>query len=109
MKVVVLIPVYNAEKYLRSCLDSALAAGKEAEQSGHGFEIVCCDDGSQDTSRAILQEYAIRYENVRFFDQKNAGVSATRNRLMDELRDDVDAFAFLDSDDTGTPSKARQN
>lgn len=103
MKVAVLIPVYNAEKYLRECLDSALAAGREAEQFGHGFEIHCCDDGSQDTSKAILQEYAIRYENVRFFDQKNAGVSATRNRLMDELSADVDAFAFLDSDDTVRP------
>ena len=103
MKLAILIPVYNAEKYLRECLDSALAAGKEVARAGHGFEIVCCDDGSQDTSKAILQEYAIRHENVRFVDQANAGVSATRNRLMDELPSDVDAFAFLDSDDTIQP------
>ena len=103
MKIAVLIPVYNAERYLRECLDSVLAAGKEAGQAGHNFEIVCCDDGSQDTSKAILQEYAIRYENILFFDQKNAGVSATRNRLMDDLPTDVDAFAFLDSDDTVQP------
>ena len=103
MKISVLIPVYNAERYLRECLDSALAAGKEAERAGHGFEIRCCDDGSQDTSKAILQEYAIRHENVRFADQANVGVSATRNRLMDELPADVDAFAFLDSDDTVQP------
>ena len=103
MKIALLVPVFNAEKYLRECLDSALAAGKEVARAGHGFEIVCCDDGSQDTSKAILQEYAIRHENVRFVDQTNVGVSATRNRLMDELPDDVDAFAFLDSDDTVQP------
>ena len=103
MKVAVLIPVYNAERYLRECLDSALAAGREVDRSGHGFEIVCCDDGSQDTSKAILQEYAIRHENVRFIAQANVGVSATRNRLMDDLPGDVDAFAFLDSDDTVQP------
>lgn len=103
MKISVLVPVYNAECFLRECLDSALAAGKEVGQAGHGFEIVCCDDGSQDTSKAILQEYAIRHENVRFIAQANVGVSAARNRLMDELSDDVDAFAFLDSDDTVQP------
>ena len=101
MKIAVLIPVYNAEKYLRECLDSALAAGVElARTGGHRLDIFCCDDGSQDTSKVILQEYAIRYENVRFVSQKNAGVVAARNRLMDELPADVEAFAFLDSDDT---------
>lgn len=103
MKIAVLIPVYNAERYLRECLDSALAAGREVTRAGHGFEIFCCDDGSQDTSKAILQEYAIRHENVRFVAQANAGVVAARNRLMDELPADVGAFAFLDSDDTVRP------
>lgn len=103
MKIAILIPVYNAERYLRECLDSALAAGGEVARAGHGFEIICCDDGSRDTSRAILQEYAIRYANVRFMSQENAGVSATRNRLMDELPADAEAFAFLDSDDTIQP------
>ena len=56
MKIAILIPVYNAERYLRECLDSALAAGREVARAGHGFEIICCDDGSRDTSRAILQE-----------------------------------------------------
>ena len=103
MKIAVLIPVYNAERYLRECLDSALAAGQTVTCAGHGFEIICCDDGSQDASKSILREYARRYDNIRFIDQTNAGVSATRNRLMDELSPDVDAFAFLDSDDTVRP------
>ena len=104
MKIAILIPVYNAEKYLRECLDSALAAGAELTRRGrHSFEIRCRDDGSSDTSLAILQEYSIRYPGVYVETQANAGVSATRNRLMDELPDDVDAFVFLDSDDTVQP------
>lgn len=103
MKIALLVPVFNAEKYLRECLDSALAAGAEAERSGHSLEIRCRDDGSKDASAAILEEYADRYPNVTFSVQANAGVSATRNRLLDELPDGVDAFAFLDSDDTVRP------
>lgn len=103
MKVALLIPVYNAERYLRECLDSALAAGVEAERHGHALEIRCCDDGSKDASAAILKDYADQHLNVTFSVQANAGVSATRNRLIDELSDDFDAFAFLDSDDTVKP------
>lgn len=103
MKIAVLIPVFNAERYLRECLDSALAAGIEVGKIGHALEIRCCDDGSGDGSAAILKNYAERHANVSFSVQANAGVSATRNRLMDRLPADVDAFAFLDSDDTVRP------
>lgn len=104
MKIALLIPVYNAERYLRECLDSALAAGDEAGRAGHALEIRCCDDGSVDSSSAILREYAAGHPTVVVCSQANAGVSATRNRLMDELPDDIDAFAFLDSDDTVRPA-----
>lgn len=103
MKIALLIPVFNAERYLRECLDSALAAGEEMARRGHTLEIRCRDDGSQDASAAILKDYADQHPNVAFSVQANAGVSVTRNRLMDELPDDVDAFAFLDSDDTVKP------
>lgn len=104
MKVALLIPVYNAERYLRECLDSALAAGVEAERHGHALEIRCCDDGSKDASVAILKDYTDKHPSVTFVSQMNTGVSATRNRLLDELPGDVDAFAFLDSDDTVRPA-----
>lgn len=103
MRIAVLIPVYNAGKFLRECLDSALAAGCEVEKAGHRFEIRCRDDGSTDGSAAILREYADRFPNLTCSFQANAGVSATRNRLMDELPADVDAFAFLDADDWADP------
>ena len=50
----VVIPVYNAEAWLRQCLDSLLA------QTEDGWEAVCVDDGSKDGSEAILSEYAAR-------------------------------------------------
>lgn len=97
MKVAVLIPVYNAAPYLRQCLDSVLA------QSGADIGVFCCDDGSGDRSKAILEEYAHGHGNVHVAFQENAGVVATRNRLLDELPAEYGAFAFLDSDDYVAP------
>ena len=103
MKIALLIPVYNAESFLRDCLDSALAAGALVAAGGDGFEIHCRDDGSSDGSLAILRDYAAVHPEVTFVSQANAGVSVTRNRLMDDLADDIDALAFLDSDDMVKP------
>ena len=97
MKVAVLIPVYNAAPYLRQCLDSVLA------QSGEDIGVFCCDDGSGDESKAILEEYAHGHGNVHVVFQENAGVVVTRNRLLDELPAEYGAFAFLDSDDYVAP------
>lgn len=95
MKVAVLVPVYNSKRYLRECLDSLLAQ--------EGVDVFCCDDGSSDGSDAILSEYAAKTGRVRFVRQANAGVSAARNRLIDELPDGYDAFAFCDADDYVAP------
>lgn len=95
MRVAVLIPVYNAERYLRECLDSVLA---------QGVDVFCCDDGSKDASLAMLMEYSLLYpRQFHFVSQANRGVVATRNRLMDELPEEYEAFAFVDSDDTVAP------
>lgn len=106
MKVAVLIPVYNAEKYLSECLDGVMAAGRELSASGdgrHSLDVFCCDDGSSDRSREILAAYAAANGNLHFVMQDNRGVVVTRNRLMDELPDDYEAFAFVDSDDLVAP------
>lgn len=97
MKVAVLIPVYNAERYLRQCLDSVLA------QADADIGVFCCDDGSRDGSGEILKEYAARFANMHFISQENAGVVAARNRLIDELPAEYEAFAFLDADDYVAP------
>ena len=101
MNIAVLIPVYNAERYLRECLDSVLSGARVVCGEGgcNELSVFCCDDGSTDGSLPILKEYALRFGNVNFVTQPNAGVAAARNRLIDELPPDVEAFAFLDSDD----------
>lgn len=90
MKIAVLVPVYNAERYLAECLDSLLA---------QDVDVFCCDDGSADGSRKILEAYARKTPRLRFVTQPNAGVVAARNRLMDELPPEYGAFAFCDADD----------
>lgn len=94
-KVSVIIPVYNAEKYLRECLDSVLA------QSLREIEIICVDDGSTDNSLAILREYAGGNSKIRVFTQANARQGAARNRALDQVRGEY--IAFLDADDAFAP------
>lgn len=97
MKIAALVPVYNAEAYLRECLDSILA------QTFPDVTVFCCDDGSKDGSRKIIEGYAAKTSRVRFVTQENRGVVAARNRLMDELPPEFEAFAFVDSDDFIAP------
>ena len=93
MSIAVLVPAYNAEKYLTQCLDSIRA------QTLPGVEIFVCDDGSTDATRYILMEYALRYERIHVLTQENKGVVATLNRLLDELPPEVEYFTVVDSDD----------
>ena len=110
MKLAIQIPVYNAERFLRECLDSAIAEGQALQDEDVGTEVsvFCCDDGSNDGSLSILREYASHYGNVRYVSQPNAGVVSARNRLMDGLPADIDAFAFLDADDLIRPGMYRK-
>lgn len=87
----VVIPVYNAEKYLHRGLDSLLA------QTCADWEAVCIDDGSTDGSAAVLGEYAARDARFRVLRQENSGVSVARNRGIMEARGEW--VTFLDADD----------
>lgn len=97
MKIGVLIPCYNAAPYLGECLDSVLA------QTYPEIEIFCRDDGSTDETLKILNAYAAKHSQIHVASQPNAGVSVTRNRLMDDLTEEIEAFAFLDADDYIAP------
>ena len=90
-KVSVVIPIYNAEKYLKECLDSV------AGQSLREIEIICVNDGSSDGSAVILQEYAKSDERVRIFEQKNQGASSARNHGIRNACGEY--LYFMDSDD----------
>lgn len=89
----IIVPIYNAEKYLPRCLDSLLNQGLGEDE----MEIVCVDDGSTDGSLSVLRGYEERCSCVRVFSQENHGAWAARNRGLDEAKGDV--VTFCDADD----------
>ncbi len=89
----IIIPAYNAEKYIRDCLDSAFDA---ITASGFSGEVIVTNDGSTDTTGQILAGYASR-DNFTLVVQENAGVSVARNNAMEHARGKY--LFFLDSDD----------
>jgi len=91
LKVSVIIPVYNAEKYLGECLDSILG------QTLKDIEVLCVDDGSTDGSARILAEYAAKDARVKLFSSSHAGAAGVRNRGLAEARGDY--LFFCDADD----------
>ena len=94
-KVSIIIPIYNAEKHLRRCIDSVL------KQDFEDFELILMNDGSRDSSGMICDTYAEKDERVRVVHKENSGVSDTRNQAMTLARGEY--LQFLDSDDWITP------
>lgn len=94
MKISVIIPVYNCEKYLERCLDSVL---RQRLDDGDELQIITVDDGSTDGSGAILDRYANEHSNIQVIHQPNQGVSAARNNALDVAEGDY--IHFVDSDD----------
>lgn len=90
-KISVIVPVYNAEKWLRRCVDSILA------QTYTDFELLLVDDGSTDGSGAICDEYATLDPRIRPFHKPNGGVSSARNLGLDNANGEW--ICFIDSDD----------
>ncbi|KAB1636021.1 glycosyltransferase family 2 protein [Adlercreutzia muris] len=89
--VTIIIPVYNTEDYLPQCLDSVLG------QSFTDFEVICVDDGSNDRSPLILDEYAARDPRLRVLHTERVNAGAARNHALREARGVY--LSFLDSDD----------
>ena len=80
VKVSIIISVYNAEKYLKECLDSAV------NQTLEDIEIICVNDGSTDDSLNILKSYAEKDSRVKVFTQPNKGQGAALNTALDNVR-----------------------
>jgi glycosyltransferase involved in cell wall biosynthesis len=93
MKLSVVIPLYNKEKYIDRCLKSLLIQDLPSSE----YEIIIVDDGSTDSSCSIVQEYEDKYENVYLYRQKNGGAGAARNNGLSKSRG-VYVY-FLDADD----------
>lgn len=92
IKISILVPVYNVEKYLAKCLDSILG------QTFQEYEIICMDDGSTDGSGAILDEYARKDDRIRVVHKENAGYGKTMNQAM--LLAGGKYIGIVESDDT---------
>lgn len=87
----VVMPLYNAERYLAETLDSI------SKQKLKDFEIIMVDDGSEDGTADIAASYVSKDKRFRLIKQSNSGAAAARNRGMDEAR--ADYLLFLDADD----------
>ncbi len=89
------VPVYNVEAYLPTCVESILA------QTYRNLEVVLVDDGSPDGCGSLCDAYAARDGRVRAIHRPNGGLSAARNTGLDAVQGDY--VAFVDSDDEVSP------
>lgn len=92
----VIIPIYNAQAYLKKCLDSIIT------QTYSNLEIIAINDGSSDNSLNICHEYASLNPRIKIIDKKNGGVSSARNAGLSAASGDW--ITFVDSDDWIEPN-----
>lgn len=91
IKISIIVPIYNVEKYLKQCLNSI------CHQDYQNLEIILVDDGSPDESGNICDEYAIKDSRIKVIHKKNMGVSAARNSGLDVSTGKY--VCFVDPDD----------
>lgn len=87
----IIIPVFNAENYLKNCIDSIF------NQDYKDFEIILIDDGSTDKSNEIAISFASEKDNVSYYYQNNCGAAVARNVGIEHARGDY--IMFVDADD----------
>lgn len=91
----IIIPIFNTEKTLKRCLDSILS------QSFSDYEILLVDDGSNDNSGKIADEYAMKDDKIKVFHKTNGGLSDARNYALNKVQGEY--ITFIDSDDEIAP------
>lgn len=96
MKVSIIVPVYNSQKYISECINSI------KKQKFEDWELILINDGSTDLSREICEEFTKEDQRIRLINQPNRGVSNARNRGIEESKGDF--LFFVDSDDYIHPS-----
>ena len=95
----IIVPVYNAEKYLKKCLISILS------QTYHSLEIILVDDGSTDSSGQLVEDYAKSDSRIKTIHQKNTGLSGARNAGLKIATGEY--VTFIDSDDQIAPDMVK--
>ena len=98
VSVSIIIPVCNLEKYIRKCLQSVL------DQTFHNYEVIVINDGSQDKSQDIIEEFieTNHLSNFKLINKKNGGLSAARNDGMSQAEGKW--ITFIDGDDWIEPN-----
>lgn len=91
MKISVIVPVYNTEKYLSKCLKSLV------EQTFGEMEIIVVNDGSTDNSQKIIDDFSVKFPQIKSFQKPNSGLSDARNFGIEKATGDF--IGFVDSDD----------
>lgn len=91
----IIIPVYNASQFLRACLETVEG------QTLKNIEVICVNDGSEDTSLEVLQEFAAKDSRFRIIDKENTGAGDCRNIGLREAKGEY--VLFLDADDKFEP------
>lgn len=97
----IIIPAYNAGRYLRECMDSVLG-----QETRYSFRVLAIDDGSTDETGELLDGYAARDSRVHVVHQENRGHSGARNAGLEMA--DAELIMFLDSDDVLFPDAVEQ-
>ncbi len=98
MKVSIIVPVYNLEKYLVRCLDSLLNQDLNETE----YEIICINDGSTDGSGELLADFQEKKPTISVYKQENKGVAAARNVGLKKAKGDY--ILFVDGDDSLYPN-----
>lgn len=93
MRLSIIIPVYNVENFLSTCLDSLLMQELELND----YEIIIVDDGSEDNSLSLARSYSNRYKQVKTFSKENGGVGSARNLGIEKAKGKY--IYFIDPDD----------
>ena len=95
MKVSVIVPVYNVEKYLAKCLDSLV------NQTLKEIEIIVVNDGTKDNSQKIIDKYSKKYKQIKAYKKENGGQSSARNYGLSKATGEY--IGFTDGDDYVSP------
>lgn len=95
IKVSIIVPIYNVERYLKRCMDSLLG------QTLREIEIIMVDDESPDNCPTLCEEYKVKYTNIKVVHKKNGGLGYARNSGLEVAEGEY--VAFIDSDDFVDP------
>ena len=93
MKLSIIVPVYNVEKYIRLCMESIFKQGLDEND----YEVIIVNDGTPDKSMEMITDIIVAHQNIRVINQDNQGISIARNNGLEMATGEY--IQFLDSDD----------